>query len=247
MAALAPGATVGRSLTLSPPRPHLLLWSVRRRRPENQHDNNCSARFGAVTVVRDRSCGGRGGPNGEVVPARASTEGHGRNAGRVSSPATTLRYYRSADASISTSDAELGTDSVAALAAGAESAESLTLNAPSASGAHYYGACVDAVPEEANSANNCSGGVRVRVGSPQRPLPNCEVLTWHECSGRHVEREGETMTAVRMRFTFHATQHLRRLHFYTHGNGQNTLDADLNPYAVVWVGEFRQGRAQATR
>ena len=251
VAALAPGATVGRALTLNaPPAPGTYYYGACADAvpEETNTDNNCSAAVSvAVTVVsRPDLTVAVAGPKGEVGPGEGfELSATVRNAGRVSSPATTLRYYRSADASISTSDAELGTDSVAALAAGAESAESLTLNAPSASGAHYYGACVDAVPEEANSANNCSGGVRVRVGSPQRPLPNCEVLTWHECSGRHVEREGETMTAVRMRFTFHATQHLRRLHFYTHGNGQNTLDADLNPYAVVWVGEIPAGQSSS--
>ena len=71
--------------------------------------------------------------------------------------ATTLRYHRSADASITAGDAEVGTDAVAALAAGATSAESLTLNAPTAPGTHYYGACADAVAgEETNTSNNCS-------------------------------------------------------------------------------------------
>ena len=40
-----------------------------------------------------------------------------RNDGDGDSAATTLRYYRSADATITTSDAEVGTDAVAGLAA----------------------------------------------------------------------------------------------------------------------------------
>ena len=77
--------------------------------------------------------------------------------------ATTLRYHRSADAAITAGDAEVGTDAVAALAAGATSAESLTLNAPTAAGAYYYGACANAVAEETNMANNCSAAVAVAV------------------------------------------------------------------------------------
>ena len=85
-----------------------------------------------------------------------------RNAG-ADAAATTLRYYRSGDADISAADTEVGTDAVAGLAAGAESAESISLTAPSAAGTYYYGACVDTVPGEADTANNCSDGVAVEV------------------------------------------------------------------------------------
>ena len=85
-----------------------------------------------------------------------------RNAG-AGAAATTLRYYRSGDAGISAADTEVGTDAVAGLAAGAESAESISLTAPSAVGTYYYGACVDTVPGEADTINNCSDGVAVEV------------------------------------------------------------------------------------
>ena len=90
------------------------------------------------------------------------------NRGGSGAPPTTLRYHRSADASITAADAEVGTDAVAALAAGATSAESLTLNAPTAAGTYYYGACADAVAEETNTANNCSAAVAVTVREPPR-------------------------------------------------------------------------------
>ena len=98
------------------------------------------------------------------------------NRGGSGAPPTTLRYHRSADASITTGDAELGVDAVAALAAGATSAESLTLNAPTAPGTHYYGACADAVAEETNTANNCSAAVAVKVTEPPR-RPDLAVAT----------------------------------------------------------------------
>ena len=88
------------------------------------------------------------------------------NQGRGDAPATMLRYYRSSDASISTSDAEEGTDAVGALAAGADGAGSLTLNAPTTPGTYYYGACADAVAEETNTANNCSAAVALTVREP---------------------------------------------------------------------------------
>ena len=86
-----------------------------------------------------------------------------RNSGTGSAAATTLRYYRSTDSTISTADTEVGTDSVNALNANARSAESISLTAPASAGTYYYGACVDAVADESNSDNNCSAGVRITV------------------------------------------------------------------------------------
>ncbi len=84
-----------------------------------------------------------------------------RNQGNGSSATTTLHYYRSDDATVSTSDTEVGTDAVRGLAAGRASTESIDLAAPSDAGTYYYGACVDAVTGESDTGNNCS--IRVRV------------------------------------------------------------------------------------
>ena len=81
----------------------------------------------------------------------------------------TLRYYRSTDGTISTSDTQVGTDAVSALAASATSAESIRLTAPSTEGTYYYGACVVAVAGEANTGNNCSSAVTVTVGDQPPP------------------------------------------------------------------------------
>ena len=91
-----------------------------------------------------------------------------RNGGSGSSVATTLRYYRSSDATISGTDTEVGTDAVSVIAASGTSDQSISLTAPSDAGTYYYGACVDAVTGESNSGNNCSGAVQVTVsgGSP---------------------------------------------------------------------------------
>ena len=44
-----------------------------------------------------------------------------------------------------------------------------TAAAPAAGGTSYYGACVDAVPDEAATGNNCSPAVTVRVPPPGNP------------------------------------------------------------------------------
>ena len=88
-----------------------------------------------------------------------------RNLGDESTPLTSLRYYRSTDATITANDSEAGTDNVAGLAASGTSVESIQISAPSAPGNYYYGACVEAVANEVNTNNNCSTGVPVRVSS----------------------------------------------------------------------------------
>ena len=86
-----------------------------------------------------------------------------RNQGNASAASTTLRYYRSTNATIATDDTEVGTDAVSTLSDGATSAESIRLNAPSDAGTFYYGACVDGVTGESDTRNNCSRGVTVTV------------------------------------------------------------------------------------
>ncbi|MDE0024249.1 MAG: Ig-like domain-containing protein [Spirochaetaceae bacterium] len=89
------------------------------------------------------------------------------NGTRAPSAATTLRYYRSADSTITTEDTEVGTDAVDALSAYGSSAESISLTAPATTGAYYYGACVDAVAGESDTTNNCSVSVKVDVVAAQ--------------------------------------------------------------------------------
>ena len=99
------------------------------------------------------------------------------NTGAGASAATTLQYYRSADATISSSDTEVGTDAVEALASSGTSAESIDVTAPATAGAYYYGACVDAVTGESDTANNCSSAVKVDVeGLPPDPKVDVEGL-----------------------------------------------------------------------
>ena len=91
-----------------------------------------------------------------------------RNAGEGDAAATTLRYYRSADTTITASDAEVGMDAVAELAAAGSSGQSVELTASSSPGTYYYGACVEAVTEESDTTNNCSASVQVTVPETER-------------------------------------------------------------------------------
>ena len=80
-----------------------------------------------------------------------------------SSPAR-LRWYRSSDAIIQSTDTELGNDSIPALSSGASSSESFQFTAPSAFGTYYYGACLDQASRVNIRVPSCaSETVRVTV------------------------------------------------------------------------------------
>ena len=79
----------------------------------------------------------------------------------------TLRYYRSTDDTITTTDTEEGEErtdeqkEIGALFAGESRRHSIRLTAPSAQGTYYYGACVDSSSLESDTTNNCSESVEV--------------------------------------------------------------------------------------
>ena len=99
-----------------------------------------------------------------------------RNAGDEQSVASTLRYYRSTDSTISSSDTQVGTDAVGALAASGTSAESISLTAPATAGTYYYGACVDAVTDESDTTNNCSSSVTIAVEEVSSGQPDLRIV-----------------------------------------------------------------------
>ena len=89
------------------------------------------------------------------------------NQGDGPSVPTTLRYYLSDDASITPEDYEVDMERVRGLSSTEIMQQSAGLAAPTAGGTYFYGACVDAVPRESDTRNNCSDGVRVTVrGKP---------------------------------------------------------------------------------
>ena len=94
------------------------------------------------------------------------------NLGTEWSTATTVRFYRSTDGTITTSDTEVGSERVGPLRPWAGSGRAIPLTAPSAAGTYYYGACVDAVAGESDLTNNCSSvTMAVTVTRPPPPPP----------------------------------------------------------------------------
>ena len=106
-----------------------------------------------------------------------------RNQGSGRGPTTTLRYYRSTDATIDTTDTEVTTGYVSRLAAGESSERSGYLAAPTSGGTYYYGACVDGVGAESDTGNNCSEAVTLTIGSPDLVVESAAVSNRSPASG----------------------------------------------------------------
>ena len=135
-----------------------------------------------------------------------------RNAGEGASAATTLRYYRSTDATITTSDTSVGTVEIEALAASGSSPQSVNLTAPASPGTYYYGACVDEVTDESDTTNNCSTSVAVTVADADQQGPSVEISAeddkeWApvgdtvDLSARVLDDEGEEVTGTTVRWS----------------------------------------------
>ena len=149
---------------------------------ESDTTDNCSSSVQVNVVARKRSDLVVGSPN---VSNNAPGSGGNFNLSATvtnqgdGAATSTLRYYRSTDATITTSDAEVGRDDIGVLLASGTSAESISLTAPLTAGTYYYGACVDVVVGESNRINNCSIAVAVTVSATTPPIagPDLEVGT----------------------------------------------------------------------
>ena len=135
---------------------------------ESDTRNNCSGAFTATVLERTSpdlvasvTSVGDGGILYVGEPFTINAEVHNQGTGPAAS--TTLRYYRSTDRTISTSDTLVGTDPVDPVPVSRTRPESLSRTAPSRTGIYYYGVCVDQVAGESDTRNNCSGAFTATV------------------------------------------------------------------------------------
>ncbi len=110
-----------------------------------------------------------------------------RNRGAGQAASTTLRYYRSTDAAISTSDAPVGADVLGGLMASGAVDRSIGLTSPSSAGTYYYGACVEPVSGESDTGNNCSSAVAVTV-APRPSATGASKLYWTDWGTDRIQR-----------------------------------------------------------
>ena len=177
---------------------------------ESDTTNNCSASV-QVTVPQPKPDLVVGSPSvddsGPAAGAAFMLSATVENEGGGAAAATTLRYYRSTDMTIATSDTEVGTDAISELAASGSSRQSVGLTAPETAGTYNYGACVDAVTDESDTTNNCSASVQVTIPEAEQQAPSVEISaeddkTWVpvgdtvNLSARVLDEEGEEVTGA---------------------------------------------------
>ena len=132
---------------------------------EEAETDSTSSEGGPDLIVQSPSVGVVTLTPGQTFTLNATVQ----NQGDEQAVATTLRYYRSNNSTITASDTEVGTDAIGALDASATSAQSIELTAPTGggTGVYFYGACVASVSGESNTDNNCSSGVRITVSGQE--------------------------------------------------------------------------------
>lgn len=98
------------------------------------------------------------------------------NVGGAQSAATTLRYFRSTNSFISTSDTQVDTDSQGIINPGASVGRNEPFIFSATPGTYWYGACVDTVAGETVTNNQCSAAVQVVVSLPPVDTDNDGVV-----------------------------------------------------------------------
>ena len=245
---LAAAGTIAQSISLtapSSPGPYYYGACVAAVTDESDTTNNCSSSIEVTVLVTQQQIQSQ--PDLEVGTPTVSDDSPAtgtpltlsatvRNDGNGASPATTLRFYRSTDATITTADTAVGTDPVGALAAAGTIAQSISLTAPSSPGTYYYGACVDAVTDESDTTNNCSSAVTVTVTAPppapDRNTPDLVVLSPRVSNDSPAAGTAFTFSAtVRNAGSFRATR--TSLRFYRSTNATiSTADTAVGTAAV---------------
>ena len=158
---------------------------------ESNTTNNCSETVPINVGVPDLDVGLAQASTSALLAGQSFTlTATVRNQGPRESAATSLRWYLSDDAAIDATDTPIGTEATGSLAgfdglvsgpgshlaASGLSRQSFNATAPSRPGTYYYGACVDGVPGESNTDNNCSAGAHVRVVSSGEDPFNIELV-----------------------------------------------------------------------
>ncbi len=133
-----------------------------------------------------------------------------RNNGNGQSPPTTLRYYRAPSSSFTPGNTEeIGTAGVDSLDPNVTDDVRIVLTAPEALGTYYYRACIDSVPNESHTNNNCSTAVNITVhsapkalvissGNDQNGTPNSELTA--PLVVRVLDDDGNGVANVRITF-----------------------------------------------
>ena len=168
-----------------------------------------------------------------------------RNSGNATAAATTIRVYQSTDSSISTSDTEIGSNSIPSLGAGRSTTITATVRlSGQASGTFYFGLCVDAVSGESTTGNNCSRGVRVTVGGSGAPDLEFTGVTPTSVTG---SPGGSVQADFTLRNSGNATAAATTIRVYQSTNSSiSTSDTEIGSNSISSLGAGRSRTITAT-
>ena len=147
---------------------------------ESNLTNNCSQARG-ITVPRVppdlKVVSAYVVPGSPAVGGRFNVAASVLNAGGVPVWEPAVTYYRSEDATITTSDTSVGAHKLRFVPVGGNRDTKLALGTPSSHGTYYYGVCADTMEGELDTTNNCSQAVEIEV-SHDKPNLLIHHLTW---------------------------------------------------------------------
>ena len=133
---------------------------------ETSTDNNCSTTRAVLVGVPDLGVSVTANPTTISFGGTVNLSAIVTNEGNGTADTTTLRFLRSTDSTISTSDTFL-TNTIIISSLSANSSENVFASVTGhISGDMYYGACVVAVADETSITNNCSDSVAITALQP---------------------------------------------------------------------------------
>ena len=169
---------------------------------------------------------------GATITLRATV----RNRGGQDSEATTLRFYPSADVSISGGDTQVGSTSGAGIESSGTSDHSIELTVPEVPGSYYYGACIDSVTDESNVGNNCSVSVAVTVADGGAPSDPDLVVESPSVNDESLSPEGAFTLSVVVRNQGHGAALGTTLRYYPSSNASiTTRDTKVGTDAMAGI------------
>ena len=172
-----------------------------------------------------------------------------RNAGRGNAAATMLRVYRSDDETITTDDKPVANATVAELAASESRGASVTVMAPPSPGTFYYGACVEPVARESDTANNCSAAVRVTVPAQDTkpPPPRPDLVVESLSVSGDVPTAGASFTlSATVRNAGHGSAAATKLRVYRSDDEIKPADEEVGAVTVAGLAALASRAASVT-
>ena len=207
---------------------------------ESDTDNQCSDGVPIDVIGPDLTVGNPGVSEAYLEPLEKFTiHVTTSNLSSVDAPSSTTRFYRSLNEDITTDDTLLGTKSLPALAGGGNTPQSLDVSAPSISGTFYVGACVETVPNELITDNQCSDGRFIVVEAPDLIVINPRVSTIAPIAGTPL-----TIYAT-VKNDGAATSEATTLHFFSSADEIISFADFVLPGSATPVGSLAPGAESA--